>query len=123
MGTCGLAILTGALSFKALGQELLREASLDSAAARWLNKKVISSRVLDQMQATNHWKSFTTSPPEVVDARIAQKVAEAGQSVAEISLSWEHSREGRQALHLRVLKARPTPQLSSFWRVQSKTPL
>jgi hypothetical protein len=102
LGKHALVFVTAVLGFKAFGQELLREASQDSAAARWLNKRVISTRVLDDMPATEHWKSFTTAPPEVVDARIAQKVGEAGQSAAEMTLSREHSREGRQALHLRV---------------------
>jgi hypothetical protein len=102
LGRCGLVVLTAVLSFKALGQELLREVSGDSAASRWLNKKVISSRVLDDMESPDHWTPFTTGAPEVVDARIAQKAAEAGHEVAERSFSREHSREGRQSLHLRV---------------------
>ena len=103
-GKCGWVVLTAVLSFEALGRELLREASQDSAAARWLNKKVISTRVLDDMEAPDHWKSFTTGAPEVVDARIAQKVGigAAGRSVAEMTFSREHSRAGRQSLHLRV---------------------
>ena len=94
--------MTAVLSFKALGQELLREVSKDSAASRWLSKKIISSRVLDDMDPLDHWKPFTTGAPEVVDARFAQKAADAGHEVAEMSLSREHSREGRQSLHLRM---------------------
>src|SRR5689334_23223011 len=90
------------LSFKALGQELLREAPEESAASRWANKRIISNRVLDDMENTDHWISFTTAAPEVVDARIAQRVGETGHSVAEISFSREHSREGRSSLRLRM---------------------
>jgi hypothetical protein len=99
---CGQVALAAALTFKALGQELLREDSKDSAASRWLNKKVTSSRVLDDMEIPDHWTAFTTGAPEVADARKAQKAAEAGQSVAEMTFTREHSREGRQSLHLRV---------------------
>lgn len=102
LGTRGLIVVTAMLSFQALGQELLREDSQNSAATRWLNKQVIASRVLDDMEDPERWKSFTTGAPEVVDARIAQKVAEANQSVAEMTFSREHSREGRRSLHLRV---------------------
>jgi len=81
-GNCGRVVLTALLAFEALGQELLREDPQDSAAARWLNMKVISTRVLDDMEALDHWRSFTTGAPEVVDARMAQKAGERGQSVA-----------------------------------------
>ena len=49
-GKCGPVVLTAMLGFEALGHELLPEAHQDSAAARWLNKKVISTRVLDDME-------------------------------------------------------------------------
>jgi len=45
----------------------------DSAASRWLNKKVIASRVLDDMESPAHWTAFSTGAPEVVDARAVQK--------------------------------------------------
>ena len=102
LGKCGLVILIAVLSFRALGHGLLQEVSKDSAASRWLNKKVIFHRVLDDMETPDHWTPFTTGAPEVVDARIAQKAAEASHNLAEMTLSREHSREGRQSLHLRV---------------------
>ena len=98
----GLVVLTAVLGFNTFGQELLREVSKDSAGSRWLNKKVISSRVLDDMESPERWTPFTTGAPEVVDARTAQKAAEAGHSVAEITFSRERSREGRPSLHLRA---------------------
>src|SRR5215467_1837962 len=102
LGKCGLVILIAVLSFRALGHGLLQEVSKDSAATRWLNKKVIFNRVLDDMETPDHWTPFTTGAPEVVDARIAQKAAEASHNLSEMTLSREHSREGRQSLHLRV---------------------
>ena len=102
LSTHWLAILTVALGFNSLGQELLREVSNDSAATRWLNKKVIASRVLDDMETPEHWTSFTTSAPKVVDARVDQKSDESNHSVAEMSFSRDRSRDGRNSLHLRV---------------------
>lgn len=66
----GLVVLTAGLGFEAVGHELLRAAAPDSAAARWLNKKVIGTRVLDDMESPADWRSFTTGAPEVVDARL-----------------------------------------------------
>jgi hypothetical protein len=95
-------VLAARMSFSAAGQELLPDASLDSAANRWLNKKVIASRVLDDMEGPAHWTAFSTGAPEVVDARAAQKTAQPSNTVAEISFSRERSRNGRQSLHLRM---------------------
>jgi hypothetical protein len=50
----------------------------DSAANRWLNKKVLASRVLDDMESPANWAAFTTGAPEVVDARTAQKATDRG---------------------------------------------
>lgn len=97
-----LLLLAAAISFGALGQELLRENSKDSAANRWLSKKVISNRVLDDMETLAHWASFTTGAPKVVDARVDQTATERSQSAAEIAVSPEPSRFGRPALRLRL---------------------
>ena len=78
------------------------EVPKDSAANRWLSKKVISNRVLDDMEGPAHWSAFTTGAPAVVDARTDQKSTEGGATVAEITFSREHSREGRQSLRLRM---------------------
>src|SRR6266850_6183418 len=95
-------LLAARMCFSAAGQELSPDASKDSAANRWLNKKVIASRVLDDMESPVHWTAFSTGAPEVVDARAAQKITEPGHSVAEISFSRERSRNGRQSLRLRM---------------------
>src|SRR5258708_1579535 len=97
---CRVLVAAG-MSFLAAGQELLPDASKDSAANRWLNKKVIASHVLDDMESPAHWTAFSTGAPEVVDARAAQKITERN-SVAEISFSRERSRNGRQSLRMRM---------------------
>ena len=74
----------------------------DSAANRWLNKKVLASRVLDDMKNPSDWTVFTSGPPEVVDARTTRKTTDRSQAVAEMTFSWERSREGRPSLHLRM---------------------
>src|SRR5882757_8636267 len=84
-----MLMLAARMCFPADGQELLPDASQDSAANRWLNKKVIASRVLDDMESPVHWTAFSTGAPEVVDARGAQKTNEPGHSAAEISFSRE----------------------------------
>src|ERR1022692_1789161 len=53
-------LLATRMSFSAAGQELLPDDSKDSAANRWLNKKVIASRVLDDMESATHWTAFST---------------------------------------------------------------
>lgn len=92
----GIIFLLAGIGLCAHGRELLTEESKDSAAYRWQNKKVISNRVLDDMEGPAHWTAFTTGAPQVVDARAVQKISERSNSVAEITFSREHSREGRQ---------------------------
>jgi hypothetical protein len=74
----------------------------DSAPYRWLNKKVLASRLLDDMESLNQWTAFTNGPEGVVDARVPFQVTRASQVVAEIRLTKEQSREGRQSLRLRM---------------------
>jgi len=72
----------------------------ESAASRWLKKKVTAGRVLDDMTSPTHWTAFTTGAPEVVDARATQKATEQSRAVAEITFSRERSRDGGQTLHM-----------------------
>ena len=98
-----LLILASGYCLGALGQRQLMEAPpKESANDRWLGKKVVVSRVLDDMETAVHWTAFTTGAPEVVDARAEQKPTERSESVAEITFSCEHSRSGRQSLRMRV---------------------
>ena len=95
-------LLAARMSLAAAGQELLPDASKNSAAERWLNKKVIASRVLDDMESPAPWTAFSTGAPEVVDARATQETIEPSHSVAGISFSRERSRGGRQSLRMRM---------------------
>src|SRR6266478_1240223 len=97
-----MLLLAARMSLPSAGQELLPDAAMDSAANRWLSKKVIASRVLDDMESPAHWTAFSTGAPEVVDARAAQKTTEPDHSVAEISFSRGRSRNGRQSLRMRM---------------------
>jgi hypothetical protein len=97
------------MSVLAVAQEPMTTPFQDSAANRWLNKKVIARRVLDDMESTGGLTAFTTGAPEVVDARAVQKSAESRRSVAEISLSHEQSRQGRPSLRMRMPTRLVTP--------------
>jgi hypothetical protein len=70
----------------------------DSAAYRWLNKKVFNKRTLDNMENLDNWRSFTTSGTEVVDARKVQKTVDSSSSVATIELSKQYVHEGSQSM-------------------------
>lgn len=73
----------------------------DSAASRWLGKKVLESRLLDDMENLAHWTVFTHGPDEVVDARVTSEVTRAGSVVAEVKLTSERSQDGKHSLRLR----------------------
>lgn len=70
----------------------------DSASYRWLNKKVLGKRTLDNMESLDNWRSFTTSGVEVVDARKVIKTVDSNTSVATIELSKQFVHEGSQSL-------------------------
>jgi len=89
----------------------------DSASYRWLNKEVLESRTLDDMETLDHWVPFTTGAPEVVDARVVSKVTEATNIVARLALTREHSHDGGQSLRMRIpagLDA-PGPKSGRSW--------
>jgi len=89
----------------------------NSAAERWLNKKVLKSRLLDNMESLEHWRAFTNAAPLVVDARFASQVAEPAKVVAEMSLTSERSRDGGHSLRLRnpTRLPKPGPQNGRGW--------
>ncbi len=74
----------------------------DSASYRWLNKPVLESRLLDNMESLAHWSAFTNGAPAVVDARVVATVSQASRNVSEVTLTRERSRDGRQSLRLRM---------------------
>jgi hypothetical protein len=74
----------------------------NSASYRWLNKEVLGSRVLDNMESLDNWIAFTTGAPEVVDARVVSKTTESNSVVTQIALTRENSRDGGQSLRVRI---------------------
>jgi len=89
----------------------------NSAAERWLNKKVLRSRLLDNMERLDHWRAFTNAAPLVVDARFASQTAAPAKVVAEMSLTAERSRDGGHSLRLRnpARLATPGPKNGRGW--------
>jgi hypothetical protein len=73
----------------------------NSAAYRWQNKKVLESRLLDDMEKLDKWTAFTRGAPAVVDARVTIKPAAAPKMVAEMTLTTDRSRDGGHSLRFR----------------------
>src|SRR5450432_4193365 len=73
----------------------------NSSASRWLNKKVLNSRMMDDMETLDNWQGFTVGGEEIVDARKVFKVKEA-DNVAAISLSKEKFHSGNQSIVMRT---------------------
>ncbi len=73
-----------------------------SAAYRWLNKTVLESRVLDNMESLDKWTAFTRGAPAVVDARVSIQAAAAPKVVAEMTLTSERSHDGGHSLRFRT---------------------
>jgi hypothetical protein len=98
----GILLLTlGACSHA--GDRVPMEANYqDSAAYRWLNKKVLDSRLLDDMHSLDKWTVITNGPAGLVDARLPSQVPRATQSSTEITLTRENSRDGGQSLRMRT---------------------
>ena len=93
--------------FPVAGQRMPMETSFpDSAAYRWLNKKVLESRLLDDMESLDRWSFFGRLSAEVADARVARLPSMGGEwpvsAVAEMTLTRERSRDGGQSLRLRM---------------------
>ncbi|MGE5647172.1 MAG: glycoside hydrolase family 9 protein [Acidobacteriota bacterium] len=75
-------------------------AEKNSAEARWLNKKVLESRLLDDMERLDRWSVVSTGPEGVVDARVTAKAAESYQGIARMELTAERARDGGHSLRL-----------------------
>jgi hypothetical protein len=83
--------------------------SAASAEVRWLEKPVISSRALDNMESLQAWSSFTTSGGAVVDARKVMRTVDSSVTVAVIGLSDERVHQGQRALLMRTPTRLPGP--------------
>ncbi len=79
-------------------REPMTEEFKDSAAYRWLNKKVLDKRMLDDMESLDNWRSFTTAGVEVVDARKVIKTTDSNSSVATIELSKQSVHQGSYSM-------------------------
>ena len=101
--------LLGCLGLSAAERIPLTPDPHNSAAERWLNKKVLQSRLLDDMESLAKWTAFTNAAPLVVDARFASQVVEQTKVVAEMSLTSERSRDGGHSLRLRNPARLPKP--------------
>jgi hypothetical protein len=73
----------------------------NSAEYRWLNKKVLDTRMLDDMENLSTWEGFTIGADEIVDARKAFKRKDA-TNIAAISLTKEKVHSGNQSLLMRT---------------------
>ncbi|MBL0740427.1 glycoside hydrolase family 9 protein [Chryseolinea lacunae] len=114
-----LLLLLGTLCLAAF--QFIREpltANLkDSATYRWLNKPVLESRVLDDMETLTHWHAFTTAGGEVVDARKVIKIVDDSEAVATMALDADRKHDGKQSLRM-VTPTRlqgPAPKSGRGW--------
>src|SRR5450631_2922340 len=82
-------------------QQPLKANVENTAANRWLNKKVFDSKMLDDMETLDNWEGYTVGGEEIVDARKVFKVKEAS-NVAAISLSKERVHNSSQSLLMRT---------------------
>jgi len=87
-----------AIGLIAKGQEPMKANFQNSALDRWLNKEVLQSRILDNMENTGHWVPFTTGAISVVDSRITTKISESKNMVTEMSLTDKKSHGGYKSL-------------------------
>jgi hypothetical protein len=74
----------------------------DSAAYRWLNKKIYMAKTLDDMEYLDHWKSFTSSGVQVVDARKVMTTPDSSGTVADLSLSTDFVHHGSRSLLMTI---------------------
>jgi len=102
-------------SSKSFSQPLKAEFE-HSASYRWLNKTVLETRVLDDIESLSKWNGYTLGSEEVVDARKVSKPKET-TNVAAISLSTEMAKSGKTSLLLRtpVRLEGPGPKNGRGW--------
>jgi hypothetical protein len=87
-----------------------------SAAYRWLQKPVLESRPLDDMEDLATWKSFTIGGDPIVDARNTARAATV-TNIAAISLNTDTVHNGHSSLllHTPVRLAGPAPANGRGW--------
>jgi hypothetical protein len=96
--SAGLVLLFASMSAMAQPRAPIPIDTAASAAYRWLNKPVLDSRPLDDMEDLRTWSSFTTSGGAVVDARKVMTIDDSSANVAAITLTSQHHHQGQQSL-------------------------
>ena len=99
-----LRIIIGLLAVNtmAMGQEPMKANFENSASSRWLNKNILESRVLDNMDNTDNWVPFTYGAISVVDARETAKIAESKRTVTGMSVSSLRSHDSGRSLLVKL---------------------
>lgn len=73
-----------------------------SAQYRWLNKEVLETKVLDEMEDPAAWQPFTEGAQQIVDARVLSEVKEAKAQVCKMTWSDDNVFSGQQSLKMRI---------------------
>lgn len=115
-----LALCLGSLSSAAERAAMVANFE-DSASYRWLNKKVLESRLVDDMESLARWTVYTrASGGAVLDARASSQRSRPDENlsgIAEMTLTQERSRDGGQSLRFRTPTKldRPGPESGRGW--------
>lgn len=91
-----------AISLITKGQEPMKINVQNSASLRWLNKDVLESRILDDMESPGHWVPFTNGAISVVDARVTAKIEESKSMVTVMKYSSDKSHNGNRSLLMKL---------------------
>ena len=97
-----LLFLIFLLLFVESNREPMKANFSDSASYRWLNKEVLETRILDDMEKPDNWVPFTKGAQQVVDARVDFKESETNQEIVEMTLSEDKFYEGEHSLRMRM---------------------
>lgn len=95
-----LALTLSIFSLVLNGQEPMTPDLSNSASLRWLEKAVLSSRLIDNMETPGRWVPFTTGAITVVDARETAKTAESEKIVSRLSLSEKQAHGGKSSMRV-----------------------
>jgi hypothetical protein len=99
-----IIILLLLISSATRGQEPMKTEFQNSALYRWLNKEVLESRILDNMESPGRWVPFTSGSISVVDARTSAKKTESKNMVTQMTHSDKKSQETfEQRTHKRLI--------------------
>lgn len=93
-----IIIVMLAFSLITKGQEPMKVNVQNSSLYRWLNKEVLESRILDNMESPGHWVPFTSGAISLVDSRVKAKISESENMVTEMNLSDEKPHNGSKSL-------------------------